>query len=102
MYRHRLHRKAHNLCHRKLSKRNTSGVTGVHWVNGTYDGVHWTNCTYDATIAGKRLGRFKSLEEAIAVRRQAELERESIQLAQRRSSENPPAPDRGTKDNRKT
>ena len=55
-----------NLRNHKLSKANKSGVSGV------FENAGKKGSTCAAMISGKRLGTFKTFEEAVAVRRQAE------------------------------
>lgn len=55
-----------NNCNKGLIKTNTSGVTGVTWDK--------TRQKWIAHIKGKNLGRFDTKEEAIRVRKQAEIE----------------------------
>ena len=55
-----------NLRNQKRSSKNTSGTTGVSW--------HRTTDLWQVRIAGKTIGYFKFLEEAIAVRKESEIE----------------------------
>ena len=54
---------------RKLSSKNTSGVTGVYWDKA--------NCNWRVRLAGSSIGSFDDKDEAIAARWKAEEERET-------------------------